>query len=392
MQARIDGGMWRIELLDGVADVPRDEWNALVGDESPFLEWGWLASLEHAGAVGAATGWLPKALVARDGPRLLAACPLYVKSHSEGEFVFDWSWADSAERAGIRYYPKLLVSVPFTPVAGARFLVAPGEDRPAWIRRLGAALRDLCGDNDLSGVHVNFTCRDETEPLRQEGYLLRVGIQYHWHNQGFVSFDDYLARFRSKRRNQIKRERREMRENRVVIDTYVGDAIDDDLFEPMFHFYRDTVESHYYGRQYLNQSFFELLRDRFKHRLCFVVARQGGELIAGTANVEKSGVLYGRYWGATRPLRHLHFNVCYYAAIEHCIEAGIQRFEPGAGGDYKFLRGFDAQPTYSLHYLREPRLADAVARFLEAERAEAQDAITHLRDQSVLKKNGAPDV
>jgi predicted N-acyltransferase len=383
--------MWRIELLDGVADVPRDEWNALVGDESPFLEWGWLASLEHAGAVGAATGWLPKALVARDGPRLLAACPLYVKSHSEGEFVFDWSWADAAERAGIRYYPKLLVSVPFTPVAGARFLVAPSGDRPAWIRRLGAALRDLCGGNGLSGVHVNFTCRDETEPLRQEGYLLRVGIQYHWHNRGFASFDDYLARFRSKRRNQIKRERREMRENGVVIDTYVGDAIDDDLFEPMFHFYRDTVESHYYGRQYLNQSFFELLRDRFKHRLCFVVARQGGDLIAGTANLEKSDVLYGRYWGATRPLRHLHFNVCYYAAIEHCIEAGIQRFEPGAGGDYKFLRGFDAQPTYSLHYLRDPRLADAVARFLEAERAEAQDAIIHLRDQSVLKKNGASD-
>jgi predicted N-acyltransferase len=384
--------MWKIELLDGVADVPRNEWNALVGDGSPFLEWDWLASLEHAGAVGAETGWLPKPLVARDGPRLLAACPLYVKSHSEGEFVFDWGWADGAERAGIRYYPKLLVSVPFTPVAGARFLVAPGEDRPAWVRRLGAALRDLCSANDLSGVHVNFTCRDETEPLRREGYLLRVGIQYHWHNPGFASFDDYLARFRSKRRNQIKRERREMRENGIVIETLVGDAIDDDLFEPMFRFYQDTVESHSWGRQYLNRAFFELLRDRFKHRLCFVVARQEGELIAGTANVEKGGILYGRYWGATRPLRHLHFNVCYYAAIEHCIEAGIQRFEPGAGGDYKFLRGFDAQPTYSLHYLCEPRLADAVARFLEAERAEAQHAITHLRDQSVLKKNGALDV
>jgi predicted N-acyltransferase len=384
--------MWKIELLDGVADVPRDEWNALVGDGSPFLEWDWLASLEHSGAVGAMTGWLPKPLVARDGPRLLAACPLYVKSHSEGEFVFDWGWADAAERAGIRYYPKLLVSVPFTPVAGARFLVAHGEDRPAWVQRLGAALRDLCDGNDLSGVHVNFTCGDDAEPLRREGYLLRMGFQYHWHNPGFASFDDYLARFRSKRRNQIKRERREMHEQGVVIETLVGDAIDDDLFEPMFCFYRDTVESHYYGRQYLDRPFFELLRDRFKHRLCFVVARQGGELIAGTANVEKSGVLYGRYWGTARPLRHLHFNVCYYAAIEHCIEAGIQRFEPGAGGDYKFLRGFDAQPTYSLHYLREPRLADAVARFLEAERAQAQNAISHLRDQSVLKKDGTLDI
>jgi predicted N-acyltransferase len=375
--------MWKVELLDGVADVPRDEWNALVRDESPFLEWDWLASLEHAGAVGAETGWLPKPLVARDGQRLLAACPLYVKSHSEGEFVFDWGWADAAERAGIRYYPKLLVSVPFTPVAGARFLVARGEDRPAWIRRLGAALRDLCNANDLSGVHVNFTRVDETEPLLQEGYLLRVGIQYHWRNAGFASFDDYLARFRSKRRNQIKRERKEMRENGVAIETFVGDAIDDALFEPMFRFYRSTVENHYWGRQYLNRAFFELLR---------VVARREGELIAGTANVEKNSVLYGRYWGATRPLRHLHFNVCYYAAIEHCIEAGIQRFEPGAGGDYKFLRGFDAQPTYSLHYLCEPRLADAVARFLEAERAETHVALSHLRDRSVLKKSGATNL
>jgi predicted N-acyltransferase len=285
----MDGAMWKIELLDGVADVPRDEWNALVGDESPFLEWDWLASLEEAGVVGAETGWLPKPLVVRDGPRLLAACPLYVKGHSEGEFVFDWGWADAAERAGIRYYPKLLVSVPFTPVAGARLLVAPGEDRPAWIQRLGAALRDVCNGNDLSGVHLNFTRGDETEPLRREGYLLRVGFQYHWRNDGFGSFDDYLARFRSKRRNQIKRERRAMQEQGVVIEARVGDAIDDDLFEPMFDFYRTNVENHYWGRQYLNRRFFELLRERFKHRLCFVVARlngpggRDGEPIAGTA-------------------------------------------------------------------------------------------------------------
>jgi predicted N-acyltransferase len=325
-------------------------------------------------------------LLIREGERLVAACPLYVKGNSEGEFVFDWGWADAAERAGIRYYPKLLVGVPFTPVAGARLLVAPGEDRPLWFQRLGTALRDVCNGNDFSGVHVNFTQRDATEPLRREGYLLRVGIQYHWHNAGFASFDDYLARFRSKRRNQIKRERREMRERGVALEIHVGDAIADDLFGPMFDFYRATVDNHYYGRPYLNRDFFELLRKRFKQRLCFVVARLDGEPIAGTANVVKGDVLYGRYWGTTRPLRHLHFNVCYYAAIEHCIEAGIQRFEPGAGGDYKYLSGFDAQPTYSLHYLRDPRLADAVSRFLEAERAEAETAIEHLRDQSVLKR------
>jgi predicted N-acyltransferase len=218
--------------------------------------------------------------------------------------------------------------------------------------------------------------------------MLRVGFQYHWHNHDYRSFDDYLARFRSKRRNQIRRERREMQDVGVEIEALVGDAIDDELFDPMYHFYRSTIDNHFYGRPYLNRQFFDLLRQRFKDRLCFVVARQGGEIIAGTTNVEKGGVLYGRYWGATRPLRHLHFNVCYYAAIEHCIEAGLTRFEPGAGGDYKYLRGFDAQPTYSLHYLREPRLAQAVARFLESERAEARRAIDSLRDRSVLKKTG----
>jgi hypothetical protein len=378
--------MRKIEMLDGVAELPREQWNALVVDDSPFLEWDWLASLEQAEAVGEASGWLPKPLVARDGGRLIAACPLYVKSHSEGEFVFDWGWADAAERAGIRYYPKLLVGVPFTPVAGARFLIADGEDRAQWVKRFGEALREVCDGNDLSGVHVNFTRLDECEPLDRAGYQLRIGIQYQWHNDGYSTFADYLARFRSKRRNQIRRERREMVEHGVVIEALCGDDIDDALFEPMFEFYRSTVETHYYGRQYLNREFFELLRRRFKNRLCFVVARQHGEVIAGTLNVVKNGVLYGRYWGATRPLRHLHFNVCYYAAIDHCISAGIQRFEPGAGGDYKFLRGFDARPTYSLHYLREQRLADAVARFLESERRHADDAIRQLQDQSVLKR------
>jgi len=377
--------MPKIEMLDGVAELPREQWNALVGDGSPFLEWDWLASLEHAEAVGGAAGWLPKPLVARDDGRLVAACPLYVKSHSEGEFVFDWGWADAAERAGIRYYPKLLVGIPFTPVGGARFLIVEGNDREQWVEWFGDALREVCDENGMSGVHVNFTRGDECEPLRRAGYQLRIGIQYQWHNDDYSTFDDYLARFRSKRRNQIRRERREMTERGVTIEALCGDDIDDALFEPMFEFYRSTVETHYYGRQYLNRAFFELLRERFKNRLCFVVARQHDEVIAGTLNVVKNGVLYGRYWGASRPLRHLHFNVCYYAAIEYCIAAGIQRFEPGAGGDYKFLRGFDARPTYSLHYLRERRLADAVSTFLESERTHADAAIRQLHDQSALK-------
>jgi predicted N-acyltransferase len=226
--------MQQVEMLEGVAEVPRDAWNALVGDESPFLEWDWLASLEHAGAVGPGTGWLPRPLVVRDGPRLQAACPAYVKEHSEGEFVFDWAWADAAERAGIRYYPKLLVGVPFTPVTGARLLVAPDADRGASVRGLGAALRELCLGHRLSGVHINFCREDEATTLAGSDYRLRVGLQYHWNNPGYGGFEDYLGRFRSKRRNQIRRERREMAEQGIEIRCLRGDAIGEELFEPMF--------------------------------------------------------------------------------------------------------------------------------------------------------------
>jgi predicted N-acyltransferase len=378
------------ELLQGVRELPQDQWDALVGDESPFLEWSWLASLEEAGAVGPGTGWLPRPLVSRQGGRLVAACPLYVKGNSEGEFVFDWSWADAAYRAGIEYYPKLLVGVPFTPVTGRRFLIAPGLPRDEWIGHMGAALRQVVEQNDFSSAHVNFCQDEEVDPLADAGYDLRVGVQYHWHNRGYRDFEDYLGAFRSKRRNQVRRERRAMEREGVRIETLHGAEIPDALFTPMFRFYLATIDKKFYGRQYLNRRFFELVRQRFRERLCFVVASLDGEPIAGTFNVQKGDALYGRYWGADYEVRHLHFNVCYYAAIEHCILHGLQRFEPGAGGDYKQLRGFDATPTYSLHYVADPRLRGAIRRYLEQERSEAAETISWLRERSSLKGDADP--
>jgi predicted N-acyltransferase len=377
--------MARIELLDGVASVPAPEWNTLVGDDSPFLEWEWLASLEQAGCVAAEHGWASRPLVARDAGRLVAACPLYVKSHSEGEFVFDWSWADAAQRAGISYYPKLLVGVPFTPVGGARFLVAPGQDRARWVRALGEALLELCRNHELSSAHVCFCRPDEAAELGALGFEPRLGLQYHWRNEGYADFEAYLERFRSKRRNQIRRERRAVREAGVRIEVRRGAEIGDELFEPMYRFYVSTVRARSWGRQYLNRALFELLRERFRRRLCFVVAEQEGRPIAGTLNVQKGDALYGRYWGAEREVRHLHFDVCYYAAVEHCIREGLARFEPGAGGDYKQMRGFDARPTYSAHFLAEPRLRAAVRRFLEGERQHVERAVDWLQDRSALK-------
>jgi uncharacterized protein len=389
--ARLALVAFQIELLDGVAAVPRETWNALVADASPFLEWEWLASLEDAGCVGPGTSWQPRPLILREAGRIAAACPLYVKLDSEGEFVFDWSWADAAQRAGIRYYPKLLVGVPFTPVSGARFLTGDAEParRAEWIGALGAALREICDSASLSSAHINFCREDEARALERIGFMRRVGVQYHWRNEGYRDFEEYLSRLRSKRRNQIRRERRCVAAQGIATEMVRGDALDDALFEPMFRCYAATVDAHYYGRRYLNLRFFELLRERFRHRLCFAVARQHGELIAGTTNVTKGDALYGRYWGALRPARDLHFEACYYTAIEHCIALGLARFEPGAGGDYKFLRGFDAQPTLSVHSLRQPDLAQAVARFLEAERSDAQQALHALAAQSALKQADA---
>lgn len=378
-----------IQLEDGVSNLAQSEWDALVGDESPFLEWNFLAALEEAGAVGGQTGWDARPLVAREDGRIVAACPLYVKGNSEGEFVFDWSWADAAYRAGIEYYPKLLVGVPFSPVSGARFLVAKGEDEGDWIRQLGAALRQICSDNDLSSVHVNFCHAAEAEALEEVGFHTRVGLQYHWHNHGYETFEDYLGAFRSKRRNQVRRERREMEKQGVTIRTYRGDDITPELVEPMFAFYLETIRVRAWGRQYLNREVFELLLDRWKDRLCLIVAEQDGEKIAGTFNVEKGDALYGRYWGATRMVRHLHFNVCYYAAVEHCIDHGLARFEPGAGGEYKQVRGFDASPTYSAHFMADPRLGAAIERFLESERENAEHTIDWYRENSALKTTAA---
>ncbi|MFP6606906.1 MAG: GNAT family N-acetyltransferase, partial [Myxococcota bacterium] len=361
----------------------------LVADESPFLEWDWLASLEDAGTLTGTTGWLSQPLVVRENGRILAACPLYVKGHSQGEFVFDWGWADAAEQAGIRYYPKLLVGVPFTPVTGARFLVAPGEERKKWVRILSAALREICVGQDMSSVHVNFCLPEELETLEDSGFLARVGIQYHWKNEGYENFGDYLSRFRSKRRNQIKREQRQLAEAGVSLQALAGDEIPDDLFSPMYDFYLSTIENRSWGRQYLNYELFEAVRNRFRNRLVFIVAFQNGEPIAGTFNVAKGDALYGRYWGTLRYVRHLHFNVCYYAAVDYCIRNGISRFEPGAGGEYKQIRGFDAQPTYSAHFLADARLSRAVGDFLERERVQSAHSIEWIRNRSALKPSGS---
>jgi len=381
-------GEVEISIVERMRDIARDDWNALLApDDTPFVDWDWLSSMEESQSAVRKTGWMPYHLVvrAKADRRIIAACPLYLKTHSMGEFVFDHGWADAAERAGLRYFPKLLVGVPFTPHTGRRFLVAADIDRPTMVRALGQSLISLCEDNEISSVHINFCSEEEAAELREVGYLERLGYQYHWQNAGFTTFEDYLEQLKSKRRYAVKHERAALKEQGVEVRALLGEEIPDAMFGDLYKIYLSTIRKLYWGRQYLTSDFFDLLRDRFKRHLCFVGAWRGDELIAGTINLQKAGVFYGRYWGSFEELRYLHFNVCYYAAIDHCIAHGVQRFEPGAGGEYKWLRGFNPAITRSMHYVSHAGLRKAIANFLTRERREVEEWIREGRDRGQLK-------
>jgi uncharacterized protein len=377
-----------VAIVEGIDKIPRDAWDGLLApDDSPFVEWDWLRAMENSGSAARDTGWAPYHLIVRQGPKkqIVAACPLYLKTHSMGEFVFDHGWADAAERAGLRYFPKIVVGVPFTPHTGRRFLTAPGTDRGGLINLLGLALTSICEDNKLSSVHVNFCEPDEAAALSPIGFMERLGYQYHWHNAGFTTFDDYLNRLKHKRRTAVRHERAAMDEQGVHIRVTAGEEIPDKTFADMYRIYCSTIEKLYWGRQYLTPDFFDLIRKTFKRNMVFIGAYSGRELIAGAVNLAKANVMYGRYWGCFREFRFLHFNVCYYAGIEHSILRGIQRYEPGAGGEYKWLRGFDPALTRSIHYVSNPDLKRAIAGFLKRERHEVERWIVAGKERSQLK-------
>jgi predicted N-acyltransferase len=374
-----------IRVLRKVSELAREQWDSVANGTTPFAKWDWLDSLEQAGCVTEQTGWLPHHVVAEQSGRLVAACPMYLKVHSMGEFVFDYEWAEAAHRAGIQYYPKMLVGIPFTPVTGRRFFTVEGGDRAALIRVLGQALAKIAADNKISSVHVNFCLVDERAALEEIGFLSRVGIQFHWQNRSFRSFDDYLGSFRSDRRNKVKRERREMEKRDITIRAYEGEELTQKHLRTMFRLYKDHVDRLYYGRQYLTQQFFDELHRRFTPYLCLMLAERGGKIIAGTFNVRDNVAMYGRYWGAFEEHPFLHFNVCYYSAIEHSIAKGLERFEAGAGGSFKQLRGLDPQHTTSTHYIVDGNFRRAVERFLKQEREMIRRKRDMLLDHSQIK-------
>lgn len=371
--------MLELRLHDRISKIPQADWDALaLPDESPFVEWTWLDCLEQAGCVGPKSGWHPCHLGLYDveagtggKSTLVAAAPLYVKTNSEGEFIFDWSWADFAARSGIPYYPKLVSAVPFTPARGARLLLHPDlspESGDAIRRTIATSLVEQMEPLGVHGVHVLFPGESELARFTEAGYLPRFSMQYHFHNRGYADFEDFLKDLPSKKRTQLRREWRQLERDQVTIETIEESAYTPELADTMYKLYLTTVDKFTWGRRYLNRRFFQLVAERFAHRLAWVVARHDSKIVASAFNVRKARRLYGRYWGTFVEMPFLHFNVCYYHGIRDCIAHGDLEFQPGAGGEHKRPRGFAPTITYSAHYLRDPRLRNVLADFLARER------------------------
>jgi predicted N-acyltransferase len=352
----------------------------------PFLSFAWLDALERTGCVGEERGWLPQHISLYEQGQCVAVAPAYVKTNSEGEFVFDYAWARHSEGVlRAPYYPKLVLAVPFTPATGPRILIRPDVDQAHVLSAFARALPQLCAALPVSGAHVLFLPREQSAALARLGYAERRGVQFHWENPGYGSFDDFLSRMNSKKRNQLKRERREMRDRGVELEALSGRELTPELVDFVFDFYQSTVEKFAWGRQYLCRELFEEVAKTMPDELHIVVARKAGRLVGGAFNFLGRDALYGRYWGATHEVPFLHFNVCFYFGIEECIRRGLQRFEPGAGGEHKVARGFEPTVTYSSHMLRHPVLDRAVREFLERERDAVEQHVTEARRDGVLK-------
>ena len=361
-----------IEVIGSIARVSAHEWDALVGDADPFVEHAFLSALEVSGSVGADAGCVPRFVLARDGGRLIGAVPLYLKVHSYGEYIFDWGWADAAERAGIRYYPKLVAAVPFTPSTGHRLLMAPDADAAAVSDALLRGVRAIAEAERVSSVHFLFCTEAESQTLACDDnarYLPRLSMQFHWENRldrPFVDFDDYLSSFRSRNRKHVRKERAAAAGHGLTFTTATGEELSDDDWAALQRFYSTNVARHH-GIEYLQPAFFEIIRATLSHRVVATLAHRNGQAVAGTINFEKGGRLYGRYWGCLEDFEMLHFELCYYRLIERAIERRYTRFEAGAQGEHKLKRGLLPAYTHSAHWIRHPKLAAAIGEFLVAE-------------------------
>jgi len=353
------------ETVRDITAVSADDWDRLAGSANPFVSHAFLAALESGGAVGGDSGWDPFHIIVRDGNgRLAAAMPLYVKHHSYGEYVFDHSWANAFERAGGRYYPKLLSAIPFTPVTGPRLLA---QDASTALKcALADAVLALVQQYQISSAHINFVAPSDAQLLQQQGWLVRQGLQFHWHNANYAEFDALLASLSSRKRKNIRKERAGVIAAGVTMRQLTGDAISPDHIDAFYRFYLSTIDRKW-GGAYLTLPVFQQLRKTMADKMLLVVAEYDGRIIGGALNFIGEDTLYGRNWGADIDIPFLHFEACYYQAIDYAIRHGLARVEAGAQGFHKVQRGYLPETTWSLHHLADDGFRAAVARFLDAE-------------------------
>jgi predicted N-acyltransferase len=366
-------------ILDSLASVPAEQWDALVGDH-PLMRHAFLHALHETGCASDATGWAPQYLTLWEGERLAGAMPMYLKDHSYGEYVFDWAWADAYERHGMRYYPKLLSAIPFTPATGPRLLA---DSQRARARLIEAALV-LAREQRVSSLHVLFPVDAEVQELEAHDLMLRTGVQFKWRNDGYRDFQDFLSRFTHDKRKKIKQERRYVREAGIQYLRLSGRQASTEQWDFFYRCYTRTYREHH-STPYLNRRLFERLTQTMPDNLLLVIGHLEGKPVCSALNVHNSHTLYGRYWGSTHHVSGLHFETCYYQALEFCIERGIALFEGGAQGEHKLARGFMPERTYSAHWLAHPQFAHAVEDFLRRETRGIAGYVNELNEHNPYK-------
>ncbi len=379
--------VYRIEIIDSLAAISASEWNAVAGTDYPFTRYEFLNSLERTGCADRESGWQAQHVLVKRGEQLIAIMPLYLKDHSYGEYVFDWSWADAYRRYGRNYYPKLLCAIPFTPATGPRLCAVEGENSALIAPQIIAALRERIGEKNISSLHILFPQPELQSVLAQSGLSERVGVQYHWFNHDYATFDDFLATFNSRKRKNLRKERASIAEQGLELRILEGGDITADHWHMFYRFYAMTYAKRSGHTGYLNEAFFTAIGAQLREHTVMALAYHHNEAVAGALYFRDSTTLYGRYWGCVREFDNLHFEACYYQGIDYCIRNGLQHFDPGAQGEHKIQRGFTPIKTFSYHWIADAAFRNAIDDFLRREQHAVEQHIEAAAELLPFKQN-----
>ena len=372
----------KCELVSSLADVNRNEWDSLNTSNHPFTSYDFLNSLEMSESVTAKTGWNPQHIIIKNNTgNIIGASPNYLKMHSYGEYIFDHAWANAFENAGGQYYPKLLSAIPFTPATGPRILIDPkNSDNNKIFQLIIKMFEAIVQNNNLSSAHINFITDNLNKKLKNEKWIKRKGLQFHWHNKDYNSFEDFLSKLKSSKRKAIRKERRTILNNNLIIQKVTGNELNSEMWDSFYNFYLNTIDKKW-GGAYLTKSFFNLINKTMKNKILLIIARQNNKIVAGALNFIGKDTLYGRNWGSIVDIPFLHFELCYYQAIEYAIDNNIKTVEAGAQGHHKIQRGYVAESIYSCHLIQNQSFAKAVRNFVQIEAKEIDRQIELINEQ-----------